>query len=268
MVKKVLITVKTYPIISKTYEELVCTAGFFEDGTFIRIYPVPFRKLDGYKKYKLYQWITIDLSRNFSDPRPNTFKPRSLDTIKIGEIIKPDKYWINRKKIIMKNVRNNLLELISEAQDKKIRTSLAVYKPTEIMDFVFEKTKREWDEKVLSQSAQITFFDNPDKPFKIVDKLPYKFSYIFKDINGKKRKLMNEEWEIGALYWNCLKRHNGNEMKACEDVRKKYFDDFAKTKDLYFYLGTTRVNHFIARNPFIIIGTIRPHFQLQQVLFE
>lgn len=30
---KVLITVKTYPAISSKYDELVCTAGFREDGT-------------------------------------------------------------------------------------------------------------------------------------------------------------------------------------------------------------------------------------------
>ena len=41
---KVLITVKTYPAISKKYEELVCTAGFLEDGAWIRIYPIQFRK--------------------------------------------------------------------------------------------------------------------------------------------------------------------------------------------------------------------------------
>jgi len=42
---KVLIAVKTYPTLSEKYDELVCTAGFKEDGTWIRIYPVPFRKL-------------------------------------------------------------------------------------------------------------------------------------------------------------------------------------------------------------------------------
>ena len=41
---KVLITVKTYPTLSAKYDELVCTAGFKEDGTWIRLYPVPFRK--------------------------------------------------------------------------------------------------------------------------------------------------------------------------------------------------------------------------------
>jgi hypothetical protein len=30
---KILITVKTYPTLSEKYDELVCTAGFKEDGT-------------------------------------------------------------------------------------------------------------------------------------------------------------------------------------------------------------------------------------------
>ena len=43
--KRVFITVKTYPNISDKYAELVCTAGILEDGTWIRLYPVPFRLL-------------------------------------------------------------------------------------------------------------------------------------------------------------------------------------------------------------------------------
>ena len=48
---------------------------------------------------------------------------------------------------------------------------------------------------------------------------------------------MIEDWELGQLYWNCLKRHEGNEAekKACDDVRNKYLNDFAKTKDLHLY---------------------------------
>jgi hypothetical protein len=42
---KVLITVKTYPLPSNKYQELVCTAGVLEDGRWIRIYPIPFRSL-------------------------------------------------------------------------------------------------------------------------------------------------------------------------------------------------------------------------------
>jgi hypothetical protein len=41
--KKVLLTVTTYPLPSRSYDELVCTAGILEDGSWIRIYPVPLR---------------------------------------------------------------------------------------------------------------------------------------------------------------------------------------------------------------------------------
>jgi hypothetical protein len=43
MNKRVLITVKTYPNPSKSYQETVCTAGIDEDKNWIRIYPVNFR---------------------------------------------------------------------------------------------------------------------------------------------------------------------------------------------------------------------------------
>lgn len=79
--------------------------------------------------------------------------------------------------------------------------------------------------------------------------------------------MMIEDWEIGQLFWNCLKRHEGNEAQACADVRKKYFDDLAKTKDLHLFLGTTREFHLIAPNPFIIVGTFHPKKIVQTTLF-
>lgn len=49
---KVLIAVKTYPALSAKYDELVCTAGFLEDGTWIRIYPIQFRKKSYEEQYR------------------------------------------------------------------------------------------------------------------------------------------------------------------------------------------------------------------------
>ena len=62
--RQVLITVKTYPAISGKYDELVCTAGFLEDGTWIRIFPIQFRKKSFEEQYKKYDWIEIDLVKN------------------------------------------------------------------------------------------------------------------------------------------------------------------------------------------------------------
>ena len=78
--KRILITVKTYPSISKKYDELVCTAGFDEQGNWIRIYPIPFRKLEYEKQYQKYHWIKIDLVKNKSDFRPESYRPRDIDS--------------------------------------------------------------------------------------------------------------------------------------------------------------------------------------------
>lgn len=264
---KVLITVKTYPTISGKYDELVCTAGFLEDGTWIRIYPVPFRKRAYAEQYKKYDWIELDLVKNTSDFRPESYRPKTLDTeINVVGHIDTKRNWEERKKYCLGKVYENLSELIAEAKDEEIGTSLAVFKPTEILDFYAEPVEREWSSKQKATLAQQNLFEDKTD-FEVVRKLPYKFKFRYKDNEGKESNMMIEDWETGQLFWNCLARHEGNEQKAIEDVRKKYFDDFAKTKDLYFYLGTTKSNHYVSHNPFMIIGTFHPKKETQMKLF-
>lgn len=262
---KVLITVKTYPTISGKYDELVCTAGFLEDGTWIRIYPIPFRKRAYKEQYKKYDWIELDLVKNTSDFRPESYRPVSLDTeINVVGHIDTAGNWEERKKYCLGKVYKNLSELIAEAKDKKIGTSLAVFKPTEILDFYAEPVDREWSAKQKATLAQQNLFET--STFEVVKKLPYKFKFRYKDNEGKESNMMIEDWETGQLFWKQLKKY-GDEERAIEDVRKKYFDDFAMTKDLYFYLGTTQRNHYVSHNPFMIIGTFHPKKETQMKLF-
>jgi hypothetical protein len=88
--------------------------------------------------------------------------------------------------------------------------------------------------------------------------MPYKFFFKFTDKNNKSSNLMIEDWEIGQLFWNCLKQRGGDEKKALRDVKEKYLNDLAKTKDIYFFLGTTREHHLTSKNPFMIIGLFYP----------
>jgi hypothetical protein len=260
--KRIYIVVKTYPTISKEYSELVCTAGILEDGSWIRLYPIPFRKLDIEQKYPKYTWVEVDVVRNKKDFRPETYRP-DLSTISVAaKSAKID--WDERRKIIFKNkkIYTNLQELIDKA--KSDGTSLAVFKPTKIFDFIHEEVDRDWDSDKLAilrgLSQQLNLFQTAEeiaKEFKVVPKVPYKFSYKLEDDSGKQSTMMIEDWEIGMLYFNCLKRANGDEIKAVAKVREKYYDEFI-TKDLHFFLGTTKQFHNIAPNPFIIIGTFYP----------
>ena len=270
---KVLITVKTYPAISSKYDELVCTAGFLEDGSWIRIYPIQFRKKSFEEQYKKYDWIEIDLVKNTSDFRKESFRPISYDTeIKILDHLDTKSNWLLRKEIVFKNkVYSDIEELILEAKNREIMTSLAVFKPTEIIDFTIEEVEREWDKKKLEKLKQDRssnlFAQEEEDLFEVVRKLPYKFSYVLRDCKGKQSKMMIEDWEIGQLYWNCLSRHEGNEANAVTDVKTKYFDDFAKTKDLHLFLGTSQLHHLTGKNPFMIIGTFHPKIETQTSLF-
>lgn len=266
---KVLIVVKTYPTLSAKYDELVCTAGFREDGTWVRLYPVPFRKKSYNEQYKKYDWVEVDLVKNTNDFRPESFRPFTLDSeIKVVGHLDTANNWQERRKICLGKIYYNLSELIAEAKNKSICTSLAVFKPTKILDFYSEPVDRNWDKNKLQRLNQLNLFESEkDGKYEVVQKVPYKFKFHFQDNQGIESHLMIEDWETGQLYWNCLARHEGNEQKAIADVRKKYFDDFAKTKDLHFFLGTTKAHHFVSMNPFVIIGTFHPKIDLQLKLF-
>jgi hypothetical protein len=140
---KVLIAVKTYPTLASKYDELVCTAGFREDGTWVRIYPIPFRKLDYDKQYKKYDWVEIDLIRNDSDFRPESHRPYSIDeSINIVGHLGTENNWQLRKEMVLKNIYTNLDTLIADAKDDTKRTSLAVFRPTQILNFISEPVKK------------------------------------------------------------------------------------------------------------------------------
>lgn len=268
---RVLITVKTYPTLSTKYEELVCTAGFLEDGSWIRIYPIQFRQRPYAQQYKKYQWIEIDLVKNEKDFRPQSFRPVSHETeIKLlSELPADGDAWHERRKVVLGKVYQNLSQLIAESKDKSVCTSLAVFKPSVVKDFVVEEVEREWSNEKLASLQQLNLFSSATEgKTEVVRKLPYKFSFRFEDNQGKSSKLMIEDWEIGALYWNLIAQFEGDEHKAVAGVKAKYFDDFAKTKDLHLFLGTTFEFHSKnAPNPFVIIGTFHPKAITQTKLF-
>lgn len=271
---RVLITVKTYPTLSNKYHETVCTAGISEQGEWIRLYPIPYRKLDYEQKYKRYSWVTLNAVQNSEDFRPESYRPTNIEAINVGTPILPgEKHWPERRKWVTEHVPiyTNLKQLVTEAKDKTKCTSLALFKPSEILDFYWEKDNEDWDQakvaQIEAQRKQLNMFELAENPFQHVNKLPFKFKYCFKDDEGKESNLMIEDWETGMLYWNCLpekdfakKRFATPEERliACQKVKEKYLDNFARTKELYFFLGTTKEFHFVAPNPFVIIGTFHP----------
>lgn len=257
--ERVLITVKTYPTLSRKYGETVCTAGLRPDGSWIRIYPVPFRRLEEEEQYSKYDWIECEFNRNEADPRPESHCPVDPKAMVPVDHMGTDQHWRQRRELVLGKARvyTRLEDLIAGAKANAL--SLAVFKPVRIRDFVWEAEDREWDPAKVEQMRQLyaqgELFPEDEwrRTFQLVDKLPYSFSYRFEDETGRSSELQILDWETGALYWNCLKRNHGDESAALRQVKSKYFDEFTR-RDLHFFLGTIKEWHFVSPNPWVIVG--------------
>ena len=270
--ERVLITIKTYPTLSSKYLELSCTAGLRGNGTWVRLHPIPFRLLKEDTRYAKYQWIEAELAKNEADERPESYRILNVHGISPLKKVGTAHGWSERRKIVLEKagIYTSLEDLIVLAHSNKV--SLAVFKPSKIIDFVVEAAEPQWatdklDRVLKSLKQQDLFAGHSLEDFKIMPKLPKKFSYKFEDDSGRDSTLMITDWETGQLYWNCLKKTS--EAKAVRMVREKYLDDFALKKDLHFFLGTTMEWHRRkATNPYLIVGTFHPPLSHQPSLLD
>lgn len=271
-VEKVLVTVMTYPSLSDKHFETVCTAGFREDGSWIRIFPVPYRVLlgrDESKRYHKWQWVEVDLEQNLAhDKRRESYHIKDINSLNLlARIDEKRANWDLRKSWVLKNkkVYTNMFDLLEDT--KRDNTSLAVLKPSRIIDVVYtkedlskfrEKLKRQED-KYRAELLQMKLFEDEfemSETFQFAEKVPYKFSYVFTTEDGKQRTLMIEDWEIGMLYRKAFQQYKDEEV-ACQKVKEKYLK--MAEEDIYLFLGTSFEWHMKnAPDPYLIIGVFAP----------
>jgi len=213
--------------------------------------------------------MELDLRKRTDDFRPESHSPINYDfrDLKIIDRLDTQGNWFKRKEQVLKNVYTNMNQLIEDSKAPN-NVSLAAFRPKSIVCLEWEEDSREWKDEWKDLRKQGDLFATDKDPEILIPKLPYKFFYVFTDDTDKERRLMIEDWEIGALYWNCLKDAEGNEAVALQKVKEQYEDNFKKNKDITFFLGTTRMWHMRrARNPFVIIGVFYPKKELQGSLF-
>lgn len=152
--------------------------------------------------------------------------------------------------------------------------SLGTLKPLEIIDFVIEESEHDWKPQWAYRLKQMKMFD-PTTPGAMrkqlpIKKVPFTFKYRFiTQGDARPRTLSIHDWEIGMLYWKCLRQTEGNEHEAAQLVKKRYFDEFVAKKDILLFLGTTYEFHKRrVGDPFIIVGVFYPPKTPQLSLFQ
>lgn len=250
---KVLITVKTAPIPSKKYDELVCTAGVLEDGTFVRLYPINFRELPFSQQYRKYQWIEVDAEKHKGrDTRKESWKPDS-DTLTLGPKISTagDPTWSNRARHVLPKKAQSM-EALWDAQELD-RTSLGVFKPQKIHDLVIEELPSpDWDPSFLEALKQARLWDDRKHTREPPRRMPFKLSFKFECDDPRckgNHQMMIEDWEVSALYWRLVDE-GVPPQNAVQAVRTKFLTVLcALDRDTHFFVGTV-----LEHGTWVVIG--------------
>ena len=254
---KVLITVKTYPIPSAKYDELVCTAGVTESGDFIRLYPINFRDLPFSQQFKKYQWIEIAAEKHKGrDVRKESYRP-DFDSITIlGEPIPSNPgNWSERARYALAKKARSMEDLYD--QQKADRTSLGIFKPKKVHDLIISPDDPEWKASFIAALRQARLWETRTVSKEPPRKVPFKFQYRFECDDPRcmgNHQMMIEDWEVGALFWRMVNQ-GASHKEASEKVRDKFLRQLCgPDKDTRFYVGTILAHP----NTWVIIGVFYP----------
>ncbi len=197
MKERILILTKTYPNLSKSYAETVCVAGITDKGEWRRLYPIPFRKLPFSQRFKKFDWIEVDTMKNTKEKlkrkesyRVDASSTKVLDNVGTGK----NRDWKERNKLLLPLVDKSLEELEKLKKSKKV--SLGLLKPADLIDFTLTPIDecRDWEKELIdgTQRTLSGFYKSP------LDKVPWKFSYVFKcnDSKCSGHSIMCEDWVL------------------------------------------------------------------------
>lgn len=238
----ILILCKTYPSPSGKYVETSCVAGMDRSGKLIRLFPVPFRLIDGTQQFKKWQWVSARIDRAVGDRRPESHK-LFVDTVKFnGPPLPTSNAWRVRREALSKlKVFADFAEL--DADRVANGTTLGLVRPTRILGLdTTAVPKPDWTDeekaKLLQSQRQGGLFDDTDaKALTTLRKLPHDFHYRYECNSSAGARMYRHkivDWEAGALYWNCYHGHND----GWEPPFRRKLEVSLPAADLIFLMGT------------------------------
>jgi hypothetical protein len=249
--KEIFITVKTYPHPSNTYGELVCVAGIEKSGNLIRLYPLRYRTMQGEQQFSKYQWIDVEVEKNSSDNRPESYRVVQ-PSIKLLKKVNDN---VEKEKIILGDrILPTMCSLSSDAG--RLNRSLAIVKPVIVEDFFAEEDSPEWSAPQKEALRKILLWEVASRP--LLEKIPYKFYYKYKccEPNCRGHQQSIYDWELFALY-----RKYKDKQIAITKVKEKFYTQMCdKKKNLHFFVGTHS-----SYPAWIILGTFWPNKKTTQL---
>jgi hypothetical protein len=248
--EELLILVKTYPQPSTAHRETTCVAAVTRQNDLRRVFPVPFRLLEGQSQFRKWEWIEARVRKAEKDHRPESFRI-DVDTIRRGASVGTRHEWRERRQWI----EPHIVESFATLEQRRLATgeTLGVIRPAEILglDITAEKSA-DWTREDKDKLSRDCLFDSEQIRQRVpLRKLPIAIHYRYKCTDGSEWRHRVTDWEIGALYWNCLRSHG---PQSWERPFREKLERELPSKDLMFLMGT------IHRFPdhWLVVGLIYP----------
>lgn len=248
---EILVTVKAYPNISQKYGEVVCVAGVRVDvdpPRWVRLFPVHFRDLPKVQQFSKYDVIRLEVFPHSTDVRPETVKP-NVESIEVVGHLDSGRGWADRKTLILPLADSSMCQ-IQESQ-KTQGTSLGLFQPERVTEFVWDQQDEEWDprkQSVLDQPSLLY----PDK--KGLIKIPFRFIYRYfcePGCRGHKQSIL--DWELSQAFIKWRRLYG---LESClERLRARWLDEICgPEQDTWFFVG----NQVKRQRQFMVLGTFWP----------
>lgn len=234
--KRILVLGSTYPSHSKKYTEIACTGGIEEDTCkMIRLHPVPMRYLQAEQRFKKFQFIDVKVTRDDSDPRPESYRI-DPNSIVLGEVVK--NHDVRRSYL---DNSPHLIQSVEALKEKQLAdgTSLGIIKPKDILDcgleFRPESERNDWMLNEEARLAQDKLFGDPVKPLDFPE-ARFMVQWTCDDPICAGHRMGIEQWGIHELY-RKLKNEEDCEAKVIQQMQKQ-LDQWQR--DVFLFLGNFR----------------------------
>lgn len=237
---RIMIAVKASPQPSAKYGDTVCVAGIridTERAEWVRLYPVPFRWMDGDQQFRKYDVIELGMRRAAGDSRPESYKP-DIETITVVDHLED---WKHRQPYFERLRRTTTCELSRAATARHDAPSLGMVPVRDVtsLDFEVHPGWTDAEKAKIAASVERTplslFSDTTRTPHALRPprfKVRYRYCCMEPECPGHVGQIL--DWELTAL--QNKQRVSDDQLK--KSIIQKFRDQmFSEGRKTSFFMG-------------------------------
>lgn len=233
------IIIKAAPVIGAKHGETVCVACIDYDGSWHRLYPVPFKDLKPEQRFKRWDLIEVDWYEPKDDKRTESKRIKSPTLRVVGSVPPRERHSFARRAVVA-----------SLKEQKALGRSFALIRP-DSPTFRIEKKSQSEIAKEVRRRAQ--FIRQADLfGSSVIDErtIPYKFVFRYRH-DGVIWNSSCIDWETEATFFKW--RDTYGEEIALKNMQERFGGDLVE-QGVAFAMGTHRVPKF---DRWLLSGLIR-----------